>query len=245
MSKKPPKPKEDDDLDGVRRALEVFDRRAKIGKYKMDKHISRIQKARSLPEDHYAVRRALYRSAHSALGQKFQKTIGRPRDEAATQKFFSALQGIVELNRRIQDYETASAFSVTSRRDLNGGRTVPSPADLDEQIGKTEGNIEAIKTSCARTVSLIEEFTRATHIPKSEKRSSRIIFFTYYFIERFALEWRGIVGATPSTEDLSDMTALMAATLSDLKYPLLPSHLERNEWLSDRIRTQLFPESKS
>lgn len=244
MSKKSPKPKEDDDLEGVRRALEVFDRRAKIGKYKMDKQISRIREVRGLPEAHYEIRRAIYRSARSALGQKFQKTIGRPRDEAATQKFFSALQDMVELNRRIQEYETANAFSVTIRRDLNGGGTAPSPSDLDEQIGRTERDIEAIKASCATTVSLIEEFKKATYNPTLKRPGSRTIFFTYHFIEWLAFEWREIASAPLSTEDLPEMTALMAAALSDLKYPSLPSHDENDEWLHERIRKQLFPELK-
>src|SRR3954451_1030161 len=226
MSKRPKKPKEDDDIECVRSALDAFDPDAAIGAYKMDDQIKKFLKAYALPSSaHPNIRRALYRAAESALSWKVHASVRHPRDEAATREFLSDLQALTELNRRIQRYDPEQAFSVT-HRDPNDWESDAPMLDPEKQANRIEGDIDAIRASSARTASLIEQFMRVTYIP--EFNSNRTIFFTHHLIEDIALHWRQLVGRPPSVEDLPRMTALIAAALLDFKYPL-----SRSQRLSD------------
>jgi hypothetical protein len=243
MSKRPKKPKEDDNLECVRFVLDAFDPDAEIGTYnKMDDQIKKFLKAYTLPSSaHPIIRRALYRAAESALRWKNHKSVRHPRDEAATREFLSDLQALTEFNRRIQRYDPEQAFSVTYRDPDRESDALE--LDPEEQARRIERDIDAIQASSARTASLIERFMRLTHIPEFKKDSSRTIVFTHYVIEDIALHWRQLVGRPLSVEDLPQMTALIAAALLDFKYPLSRSQRLSDDWLSDRIRKQIFQNS--
>jgi hypothetical protein len=243
MATKARKPKEDDDVEGVRCALNAFDPDAAIGKFRMDEQISKLREARALPGNaHRNIRRAIYRAARSALSWKFHKTIRHPNNEAATRDFFAALREMVELNRSIQDYDVEQAFSVT-HRDPHDGSADPPLLSFEEQTNRIENDIEAIRTSAAATASLIEKFARVTYIPEFKKDSSRTILFTHHFIQHVALHWQQMVGTPLCVEDLPHLTALIATALSDLDYPLSHSQRLSDDWLSDRIRKQICQNS--
>jgi hypothetical protein len=243
VAKKTKKAKEDDDIECVQSALDAFDPDAAIGAYKMDGQISKLRETYALPPSaHRNIRTAIHRAAQSALGRKFHKSIRHPRDEAATREFFVALQTMVALDRRIKQYDIEQAFSVAHREpdyELDDA-TILDPA---EQAQRIDADIEAIQASSAKAVSLIEKFTRVTIIPEFKKDGSRAILFTHHFIEEIALEWPWMVARLLSVKDLPTMTALIATALSDFKYPLAQSQQSSDDWLSDRIRKQIFRNS--
>lgn len=235
MSKKPKKIREDDNLDGVRAALEHFDVDASVGRGGLDRQIGKLIAARP-SATHREIRHAIRKAARSALGQKFYKSVGYPRDATATQKFFSDLQAAADLHRRISAFDGWQAFDVVDRERRDGSMG-PLPSGDEANL---EAEIDAIKQSLAQAAALIENFVETTRLPGKRKTGGRTILFTYHFIEFFVVEWRVIFGASPSKEDLADVSAVLEAALVELKYPLLKSHRLSPGWLSERIRKQIF-----
>lgn len=240
MAKKSKKTREDDNLDGVRAALESFDVDASVAGRGLDEQIGKFRQAHKLPDRaHHAIRRAIRESARAALGQRTYKTVGHPRDEAATRKLFADLKKAIELHRRIQQFDTWQAFGVT-HRERRDGSADPPVLSIDDQTVRVENDIDAIKNATAQTSTLIEQFMDVTSIPKFKKNGGRTILFTYHFIQHFAGQWRTLVGADLHENDLPGITSLLAAALADLKYPLSKSQRLSDRWLSDRIRKQIF-----
>jgi len=243
MSKKPKKPKEDDNLEPVRAALDAFNVEAAIGTYhQIDAAIEKLKDTRTLPpHPHQRIRRQIYQAGITALSWKHHKLVAHPRNEAATSAFFDNLQMIVELNTAIQSFDDEQLFSVTHREPDQSDDL--RPLDIDTTIQRIEDDVQAIRESLSQAAAVIENFKRLTYIPKFIKDGNRKILFTHHFIEHFAAHWAIVFGQAFTENDLPDMTRLIATALVDLRYPLSRSQQHSDDWLSDRIRKQIFKNS--
>lgn len=231
---------EDDDLTQVAIAASRFDPNAPSGTYKMDRTAERLIEERNIlwVWPLRAMRWRIHNAFRGALSSK--RWDGRfPDDCRRAADFFSKLQQIRQLASEVLATD-AEQFSYLLARSwpINGANGFTLPPDKESEA--VEDRIDRFKSQLAPNLGMIDRFAEDVFLPQFINDRGRAIGFTRYLIRDVAEFWRRAFGKLEQKSDLADVTELLATALTDFDYPMSPSQRKSDEWLSDRIRKQIF-----